>query len=449
LKDGAADIYHRDAPPQVIAIVGGGISGLALAHYLRARGAECLVLESQPRPGGVIQTVDIEGLPLDMGPQRTRLTPEVRALITDVGLGDEVLTASGELSLLVFRKGRLSQAPLSLRQAFTTDLLTWTEKARVLLEPLTGGLREGETAGGFFRRKLGGGAYEALIAPLYGGLYASDPDRMPARHALATTLRDLGVKRSILWRALTARKGVSSAPPCSFRHGMSALPSALADGLGASLRTGCFVTGLRPRPEGGFVLALEDDDDVVADEVALCCPARAAAGLLKKTAPDAATRLEQIRYNPLAVVHLKGDEDLGGAGYQVALGEGLQTRGVTWNASLFGRPGLYTAFLGGMQNPDVVEEDDDRLGQIAADEFAHVTGCKVRVLHVGRTRIPAWDESWNALDGLRLPDGVYICANYAARPGIQGRLTDAKRLAVRLSPLGVGGARGSRQVRPR
>ena len=64
-------------------------------------------------------------------------------------------------------------------------------------------------------------------------------------------------------------------------------------------------------------------------------------------------------------------------------------------------------------------------------------GCKVRVLHVGRTRIPAWDESWDALDGLRLPDGVHICANYAGRPGIQGRLTDAKRLAVRLSPLEV------------
>lgn len=209
---------------------------------------------------------------------------------------------------------------------------------------------------------------------------------------------------------------------------------ALADGLGASLRTECAVTGLRPRPEGGYVLALEGDDHVVADEVALCCPARAAAGLLKPTAPDAAARLEQLRYNPLAVVHLKGDEDLVGAGYQVALGEGLQTRGVTWNAGLFGRPGLYTAFLGGMRNPAIVEEDDDRLGQIAADEFAHVTGCKVGVLHVGRTRIPAWDESWDALDGLLLPEGVHICANYAARPGIQGRLTDAKRLAARLAP---------------
>ena len=378
--------------------------------------------------------MDIEGLPLDMGPQRTRLTPDVRALIADVGLTDEVLTASEELSLLVFRNGRLSQAPLSIRQAFTTDLLTWTEKARVLLEPLTAGLREGETAGGFFRRKLGGAAYEALIAPLYGGLYASDPDRMPARHALAATLRELGVGRSILWRALTARRGVSSAPPCSFRRGMGALPMALADELGTSLRTGCAVTSLRPRPEGGLVVALADEGDVVADEVVLCCPARAAAGLLKSTAPDTAARLEQLRYNPLAVVHLKGDEDLVGAGYQVALGEGLQTRGVTWNAGLFGRPGLYTAFLGGMRNPAVVEEDDDRLGQIAADEFAHVTGCKVRVLHVGRTRIPAWDESWDALDGLCLPEGVHICANYFARPGIQGRLTDAKRLAARLAP---------------
>ncbi len=81
----------------------------------------------------------------------------------------------------------------------------------------------------------------------------------------------------------------------------------------------------------------------------------------------------------------------------------------------------------------MVEKDDGRIGRIASDEFTRVTGCEVRVLHVGRTRIPAWDESWEALDGLRLPDGVHICANYAARPGIQGRLTDAKRLAARLA----------------
>ena len=418
----------------MIAIVGGGISGLALAHYLRGRGAECVVIEPQDRPGGVIHTVKIESLPLDMGPQRTRLTPDVRALIADVGLTDEVLTSSEELSLFVYRKGRLSQAPLSIRQAFTTDLLTLPEKARVLLEPLTGALREGETAGGFFRRKLGSAAYEALIAPLYGGLYASDPDRMPARHALAPTLRELGVGRSILWRALTARKRVSAALPCSFRRGMGALPLALAETLGSVVRTGTAVTELRPRAEGGYVIVLDNDDEVVADDVALCCPARVAAGLLAPTASDAAARLERIRYNPLAVVHLKGGQDLVGAGYQVALGEGLQTRGVTWNAGLFGRPGLYTVFMGGMRNPDLVKEDDDRLGRIAVDEFTRVTACEARVLHVGRTWIPAWDESWDALDGLRLPAGVHICSNYAARPGIQGRLTDAKRLAARLAP---------------
>ncbi len=425
----------------MIAIVGGGISGLALAHYLSGWGAECVVLESRPRPGGVIHTLEAEGLPLDMGPQRTRLTQDVRALISDLGLSEQVVTASGELSLFVYRKGRLSRAPLSIRQAFTTDLLTLPEKARVLLEPLTGGLREGETAGGFFRRKLGDAAYEALIAPLYGGLYASDPDRMPARHALAPTLKELGVRRSILWRALTARKRVSSALPCSFRDGMGALPLALAERLGPRVRLSSGVTGLRPRAEGGYALTVEGGHDFVADAVALCCPAGGAAGILRTVAPEATARLDRIRYNPLAVVHLKGERDLEGAGYQVALGEGLETRGVTWNAGMFGRPGLYTVFMGGMRNPAFVEEADERIGQIARDEFTRVTGCDARVLHVGRTWIPAWDESWDALDGMSLPDGLHICANYAARPGIQGRLTDAKRLAARLAPAGASTAK--------
>lgn len=416
----------------MIGIVGGGISGLALAHYLEGLGVECLVFEAGSRPGGVIHTVVSGGLPLDMGPQRTRLTPDVRALIADVGLTGQVLTPAGELALFVYRKGRLSRAPLSVGQAFSTDLLTLPEKLRVLLEPLTGGLRDGETAGAFFRRKMGDAAYEALIAPLYGGLYASDPDRMPARHALAATLKELGVGRSILWRALTARKRVGGSPPCSFREGMAALPKAIAARLGERVRLGASVTGLEPRPDGGYALAVDGSESVVVDQVALCCPAGVAAGLLRPLSADAAQRLRHLRYNPLAVVHLGGDRDLEGAGYQVALGEGLETRGVTWNAGLFGRPGLYTAFLGGMKNPALVHESDERLGAIAREEFTRVTGCEARVLRVGRTWIPAWDESWDALDGLELPPGVHLCANYAARPGIQGRLSDAKRLAGRL-----------------
>ena len=71
-----------------------------------------------------------------------------------------------------------------------------------MAEPFTTGPKAGEHVGPFLRRKFGGSAYRALLGPLYGGLYASDPDRMPVKHALQRTLEELGVRRSILWRML-------------------------------------------------------------------------------------------------------------------------------------------------------------------------------------------------------------------------------------------------------
>jgi oxygen-dependent protoporphyrinogen oxidase len=105
---------------------------------------------------------------------------------------------------------------------------------------------------------------------------------------------------------------------------------------------------------------------------------------------------------------------------------------VTWNDSLFTREGVYTAYLGGAKSPHVVAESDDRLGTIALEEFRRVTGHMAKVLAVSREKMPAWDATWQALEGLVVPLGIHFAANWRSRPGIPGRLADAKRLAGEL-----------------
>ena len=156
-------------------------------------------------------------------------------------------------------------------------------------------------------------------------------------------------------------------------------------------------------------------------------------GLLGGAYPAAAARLSALRYNRLALVYLKAETRLRGLGYQVAFGESLETRGVTWNDSLFGRPGLYTAYLGGMKNPALCDWDDGRIAEIAREEFEVVTGYRAEVVHVSRTRIPAWDETWEGLEGVQWPRNLHFCSNYTARPGILGRIAEAKHLAATLA----------------
>ena len=72
---------------------------------------------------------------------------------------------------------------------------------------------------------------------------------------------------------------------------------------------------------------------------------------------------------------------------------------------------------------------DEAIGATAMREFHEVTGCDAQVLSVAREAIPAWDSSWTALDAVTLPPGLFIAANWQSRPGLPGRLAQAKRLA--------------------
>jgi len=228
-----------------------------------------------------------------------------------------------------------------------------------------------------------------------------------------------------------AARAAESAP-CSFRGGLGSLPLAITEKLEGSVRLETEVLALR-REAGRWEVTLDGAEIVRADAVVLACPSDAAARLLGGVYPEEAARLSALRLNRLALVYLKAETRLHGLGYQVAFGESLETRGVTWNDSLFGRPGLYTAYLGGMNNPALCDWDDDRIAEIACEEFEVATGYRAEVVHVSRTRIPAWDETWDGLEGVEWPPDLYICSNYTARPGILGRITDAKRLAATLA----------------
>ena len=413
----------------MIAVVGGGISGLSVGHYLARGGAEVTVLEADARSGGVIRTERVDRLPVEHGPQRTRLTPPLRDLVQALELEDELVLAP-PLPLFIYTDGRLRHAPVTLGAALTTDIISWPDRFRILLEPLMGGLRAEESAAEFFTRKFGRRTYDRVIAPLFGGLFGSDPADMWARHALASVLSTLGIRGSLLGATLRGYRARRSAPTCTFRGGLQTLTDALADGLGDRLRLG---TPVRAIHRDGARFRLDTTaGEVQADGVVLACPADAAAELLRGLDGALADGLAGLTFNRLAAVHLRSDLDLSAMGYQVALGTGHATHGVTSQHDLFGRSGLYTAFLGGARQPDAAEWADDRLKEVAVTEFREMTGADAEPIHVNRTGIPAWDRSWSALDDAALPDGVAVCANWWNRPGITGRLVGARREATRL-----------------
>ncbi|HVE66121.1 MAG TPA: FAD-dependent oxidoreductase, partial [Thermoanaerobaculia bacterium] len=138
------------------AVVGAGLSGLVRARSLVARGEDVLVLEESGRAGGVVRSERHGGYLLELGPNTVRPTPEIWALVEELGLAGEVLLADPRLPRYVDFGGRLNALPMSPVALFATKLLSARGKLRALREPF---VRRGdpskESVHEFFARRFG------------------------------------------------------------------------------------------------------------------------------------------------------------------------------------------------------------------------------------------------------------------------------------------------------
>jgi oxygen-dependent protoporphyrinogen oxidase len=415
-----------------VGIVGAGITGLALTHYLAEAGVDSVTLEASDEAGGVIDTRHVDGRVLEAGPQRMRKTPGVAELAGAAGVEDAFVEANEE-RLFVYADGKLGRAPLSIPEFVQTDLLAWQGKLRLLAEPLTRDGMAEETARDLFVRKFGREAYEKFVGPLYGGIYGSDPAEMPAAYALDSLLEREREAGSFL-QAFRQRVGQGQkAPPASMAEGMQQLPNALAETYDDRVDFERPVQAIERAGQGQYRLVTDSGAETV-DHVVVTTPAEVTARLLDGLA-EGVEALENLRYNPLALVYLDADPEMAGFGYQVGYGEDLHTLGVSWNASMFDRDGVHTVFLGGMHEPSLVEESDDHLAATAREEFEQVMDCEASVIDVARLDVgfPAWDHSWWALDDVETPTGIDLATNYTARMGIPSRVREAREIAEHLA----------------
>lgn len=435
-----------------VGVIGAGVTGLSLTHYLAKRDVDVVTFEAASEPGGVIDSRRISGHVLERGPQRIRITDEIDEIVDDVGLRDDLLVAADDLPLFVYANGRLREVPRSIRAFLRTDLLSWLAKLRVLAEPFTDDADPDESAAELFTRKFGAEAYRNLIGPIFGGTYGSDPARMPARHALSGLLKLEEKHWTLLKPAVTrVRSGDETPPPVSFADGIQQFTDAVYAAHEDRVELETPVESVRS-DRNGYTLETATES-VSVEDVVVTVGADRARPLLEAVDADSAAALAELNYNPLVLVYLLADVDREGFGYQIRRDEGFRTLGVSWNDSLFGcgrsgetgttragqnetgREGLYTAFLGGMNAPEVLEWSEEKLGRVAAEEFECVVGAPAEVLDVAaiETAFPAWDESWDALDRVSLPNGVTLATNYTARMGVPSRVREAKRLAGELA----------------
>lgn len=414
-----------------VGVVGAGISGLMLVHELRKEGHDTVCFEARAEPGGVMKSVEVGGRVLELGPQRLRLSPTVASLFDELDLRDEVVFGDDDKPLYVYHDGELYVVPLSVREAFTTDLLSLRGKARILAEPFTGGAKEGETVEKYLTRKFGAEASRRFLGPLYSGLYGTDADEMLYKYSLGRALENAGVGRSVLlWVLARILKGRETPPICTFEEGLGRIPHALYEDHADSVRLNTPVHEVvRSDISGNGYGIVTDDGTTEVDDVVLTTPAETTGELLEKIDPDSSEAMRSLRYNPIGMVFL--DSGFDGEGVGALAPEDLRISGVTWNASFLDRERVFTCYIDGGSYPGMEEATDSTLGKVASEEFERMTGASAEPIHVHRWEpgMPAYDGSWTATEEIDLPSDVYLCSNFVERPGIPGRIRHARRIA--------------------
>jgi protoporphyrinogen/coproporphyrinogen III oxidase len=344
-----------------LAVIGGGISGLAAAWEGRRRGASVTVLEAGPRAGGKLQTSPLGGVDVDESADAfLARVPEAVDLCTELGI-DTDLVSPGSGSAYVWLGGALRRLPAEQLLGVPTDLdaLAGTrllsaaglERARQDLtlpddRPSGGTDRQGkdESVGDLVRRRLGDEVLDRLVAPLVGSVYAGDCDRLSLQVTAAqlAAARDRDPSDPSLVRAAAAirSQGVDTGRPVFLapRGGVGRLADALAEALGDDVRTGTTVTGLTPDGTRWRVSAGGSDDaagDLAADAVVLATPAFVSAPLLAPVAPGPAAFLAGIDHASVALLGLavprEGIEHpMDGSGFLVPPSEGLVLTACSW-----------------------------------------------------------------------------------------------------------------------
>jgi polyamine oxidase len=170
-----------------VIVVGAGMAGLTAANALTTAGVDCVVLEARDRIGGRLHTVDVGGVPIDMGGSwiHTPVGNPMRRFADEAGVECRDGSAFGEISIYDRGERRL----LSEQESGALLAIVF-EAFPAALEELQAECGPGASAADAIDRFIAGSAL---------GEAESRRARAQLRNAIATEFADLPERQSLRW----------------------------------------------------------------------------------------------------------------------------------------------------------------------------------------------------------------------------------------------------------
>lgn len=370
-----------------IAIVGAGISGLTAAFYLKRLRPDwqLSVFEAGLRPGGTMQTAEIDGFRFEAGGNGFLTNkPDSLQLVEDSG-GKDLLLPSSDLARRRFIfDGALHPLPESPPAFLRSRLLSWPQKLRVAGELFVPARRDGgeETLQQFGYRRVGKGMTDVFLDAMTAGIYGTTPAKVSVEAAFPLVV-NLEREYGGLFRGMLAKRRSGAGPGgilMSFKSGVATLVDHLRRSIDAEWQLGQPVAALE---RDGRQWRVESPAMSASfEQVVVGAQAHASAGMFAKSDPELASLMRRVEYTPIAVVgfgYRRLQHPLDGFGLLTTSGARQPVLGILWDSSIFpdrAPPGCKSVriMIGGQRNPELVDQDEQGLVRTARAGLAATMG---------------------------------------------------------------------------
>lgn len=380
-----------------VAIIGGGITGLTAAYQCTKLGHKVRLLERSSRFGGSVGTEKKDGWLIEAGPNSLlEGEPELRDLVTDLGLGDRLLVGGAVAkNRFIVRDGKLVALPMSPPAIISSPIFSAGTKIRIFAELLKAPRKRPvdvslET---LVRDHFGQECVDYGLNPFVSGVYAGDPAALSAQHAFPKLWEIEREKGSIIRGMIAqakARKASGAPKPriVSFRNGLQELVDTLVSKLpegAASLNS--TVRRLTRQGDTWEIVWADNQgaQSLVVDRVLLAVPAGALAKLeIGSEGNLPFSSFTEIPHPVVSSLFLGFKREqvkhpLNGFGVLIPGIESRKLLGVLFSSSLFegrapeGHVAL-TVMAGGMRNPGIGRLSQEELLSTARRDLQELLG---------------------------------------------------------------------------
>ncbi len=441
-------------------VIGGGVSGLTLAHELMQKGRDVVLLERQVAVGGNAVSERVGGYLMEHGPSSVNAAAvDADQLSARLGLDNERVFLGDNVKYRYLTKNaQLSGIPAHPLGFFTSSYLSPRGRLAMASEIFKPAGKSGdeESVDAFCRRRFGAEFAERIIDPLTGGLFSAAPTELSAE-ATFPGLVDMENTFSSVTAGVIIRRLKGAKMPArrlySWSSGIGALPRALSAQLKDRIRTGVTVRRIEPLPNG-FRIDTGRAGIVEARSVVIATQPHVAGMLLEKINASAAEAALGVPAPPIAVVFLgyrraQVSHPLQGLGYLTASGEGRQVSGALFSSTMF--PGraptghvALAAYIGGSRARDLASASPQTLIDIVGDEFRDLLGvtgepqlARVKQWPMGlpQTSLGHRQKLEAFADAEQAHPGLFLTGNYFSGPGVTHCVTNALNTARRVDEL--------------